>query len=151
MIESSFRPLEFAGRHSITSAILHVLRSEVPWRKAKCTSIVRRSRQKSIRFLLRGNQPFRQTASVVFGHPVFPLEKIGDGLRLNSNFHPPQTRQQKIHFVLETSWRPQILSRRLDAHRLAPAHFQQSPSRRQFIDPYENRRSQVITLTADSV
>src|SRR5438445_1747673 len=34
-----------------------------------------------IRLLPRRQNPLRQTAPVIFRHPVFPLEKVGDGLR----------------------------------------------------------------------
>ena len=54
-------------------------------------------RQVSIRFLVRRGNPFRQSAAVVLGHAVLPLQKFGDGLRLDAHFHAAQTCQQQVH------------------------------------------------------
>src|SRR5216684_3225558 len=114
------------------------------------SSVARRSHQKSVAFLFLGNQSFRQPPPVVLGHAVFPLEEIGDALRFNPDFHPPQTRQQKIHLVLKPNRRPQVLRRRLHSLNLAPAHLQQTPTRRQFLGTYQPPRRQAIPLASDA-
>jgi hypothetical protein len=43
-------------------------------------------RKKAIPFFLRRQNSLRQTAPIVCRHAVFPLEKIGDVLRLDSRF-----------------------------------------------------------------
>src|SRR6266478_5509808 len=113
-------------------------------------SVARRSQQKSVGFLFLCNQSFGQCAPVVLRHAVLPLQEVGDALRFNADFHSPQTRQQKIHLVLEPDRGTQILRRRLNPLNLAPPNFQQPPSYGKFLVPYQTPRRQVIPLTADA-
>src|SRR5438477_5132244 len=58
--------------------------------------------KKAIAFFLRRQKSFRQSAPVVIRHTIFPLEKIGDGLRLNANFHTAEAGEKQIHFMTES-------------------------------------------------
>ena len=45
----------------------------------------------------------RHFPTIVFGHAIFPLEKIGDRLRLNADFDAPEAGEQQVHLVTETT------------------------------------------------
>ena len=73
-------------------------------------------------------------AAVVLLHAVFPLEEVGDGLRLDANFYAAQAGQQQIHFVSQASRCTQVAGGTADDFDLALANFQESPAWRQVFD-----------------
>ncbi len=54
----------------------------------------RRSYQVRVLFLRGSHDALGQLASVIGGHAVLPLQKVGDPLRLDPHLYPAQTRQQ---------------------------------------------------------
>src|SRR5579863_4436437 len=88
-----------------------------------------------------------QAAAVVVGHAIFPFEKIGDGLRLDPDFHPPQAGQKKIHLRLESTGATQILLRRPNHFDRPRPVFEQTPSGRHFFGTGQSGRSQIESLT----
>src|ERR1700722_10038055 len=65
--------------------------------------------QKKVCLLFHWLDAFRQSATVVLGHTVFPLEEVRNRLRLNTDLHPPQAGQQKVHLIVEPHSRPKVL------------------------------------------
>src|SRR5712691_3326172 len=75
---------------------------------------------------------------------------MSNGLRLDANFHPSQTGQQKIHFVVKTGVGAHFLAGRANYFDLTPADLKESPSRGEFIQAEESSRNQVKTFAAQT-
>src|SRR5262245_40904171 len=92
---------------------------------------------------------FRQTAAVVFDQAVLPLEKVGDGLWLDSDLDTAKAGQQKVHFAHEAGLAALALAARLHGDADFTAFtFEQAPFPGQLIGGNEALRDTVKTLTS---
>src|SRR6185437_4962341 len=86
------------------------------------------SGKETVGLLLCRQDSFRQRAAIVVRHAVFPLEKVGNGLRLNANLDPAQAGKQQIHLVTKSGGGAHFCGRVDNLFYLAVAEFEQSPS-----------------------
>ena len=87
-------------------------------------------------------------SAIVFGHAIFPLEKVGYRLRFDANFYPPQACQQQVHFVTKASRRAKIRGRFVNDSDFPSSQLEQSPACRQLVGTDDPCRSQVKALAS---
>src|SRR5581483_12419391 len=93
----------------------------------------------------------RQNTAVILRHAVLPLEKLGNRLRLDTDFHPPQAGQQQIHFVHQTGWRSMIVAwRPKHDFNLASVALQKPPAIRHLLRRDESAWNHVEALAAET-
>jgi hypothetical protein len=101
---------------------------------------------------VRTDNAFRQRAAIVFDQPVFPLEEIGDGLRLNADFDAAQAGEQQVHLPHESGLAALADTRRFgDEGDFAAAGLKQSPAFRQFGFVEQSARREIEALTAHAL
>jgi hypothetical protein len=107
------------------------------------------SRQMKIGLGFLGHDSFRQVSAVVFDQPVLPLEKVGDGLRLDPHLDSAQAGQQKIHLPHQADLAALALPAGFHGDPDFTAfRFQQSPLGRKFFGGDEPLRNQVEAFAA---
>lgn len=100
-------------------------------------------------FSFRGLYSFGQATAVVFSQPIFPFEKVGDGLGLDAYFHAAQAGEQKVHLPHKSGLAALGLAARLDGHAdLAAFTLQQSPFFRNFMRGEQTLRHEIEALAA---
>jgi len=113
----------------------------IRWRSA--------SYQVRVAFVRNGRQFPGINAAVIFQKPVLPFKKLGDGLRLDADFHAAQAGQQQVHFVFHAGGGALAAAWGLDAQfHPAPGAFQQAPARGQFLGRNQAGACQIETLAA---
>ena len=70
----------------------------------------------------------RNGSAIVFCHAIFPFEKIRDRLRLDTNFHTPETGKEQIHLIAKPARRAEIFSRTMRHQNFPAPQFEQSPA-----------------------
>src|SRR5215470_8757699 len=105
--------------------------------------------QVHVRFSFRGHNTFGQLTAVVVDETVLPLEKVGDGLRLDANLDPAQAGQKQVHFPHEAGGTALAVAGgpHHQAH-LAPFALEQPPFCREFAGADQSRGRKVKALTA---
>src|ERR1019366_3440129 len=90
---------------------------KLSWAIGSAHRAMRESRNKiMVLFFVRRSDALGQAATVVFRQAVLPLQELGNRLRLDAYFHPPQARQQQVHLFHQAHWASQVLLPRLYRH-----------------------------------
>src|SRR6185503_17901975 len=107
--------------------------------------------QKTVGLILRRQNPLGKRSAIVFRHAVLPLQKVCDGLWLDSYLDPPQARQEEIHFIAEADRGAHLLRSSDQLDEFSSPWFEQSPTSRHFVWGDQSGRSEVEPLTSHAL
>jgi hypothetical protein len=107
--------------------------------------------QKIVGLILRRQNPLGKRSAIVFRHAVLPLQKVRDGLWLDSQLDPSQARQEEIHFAAEADRGAHLLRSSDQLDQFPSSRFQQTPTSRNFVWVDQSGWSEVEPLTSHAL
>ena len=84
--------------------------------------------KESIGLFLGRGEPGRHGSAIVFSHAIFPFEKIGDGLRLDADFHSPEAGEEQVHLVTKAAGGTKIHCGTMGHENFPAPQLKQSPA-----------------------